>query len=391
MRVNRRCLLLALAVAVVGAAAGCNRADPEPAASTPRELKIGGVFTMTGGTAYWSTQLKRGMDMAIEEANTGGDQPVRLIVEDVQGRAQLAPAAFQKLTQSDGVDVVVSVFTPISQAIRPLAAETKTPLVATVTSVRDFATSAPWVFRDFVTQEQMAAPLGAYAWSRLGHKTAIGLAVDDDYGRDGLKAFRETFEQRGGKWLGEDTFRQTDVNIRAQATQLAARKADAAVVIGRDQSLGLALRQLYEAGFRGQILSVNCLDAPMVWKIAGVAAERAVFASAFVDFDSSPEARQFNDRFRQRHNENADYVNVYGYTIARYLTSLLRSVDGDRERTRAGLEALSTPSLRGHLMTDAVHDVVSPVALFRVTDARKMLLEPPERVQAIAQSTVARR
>src|SRR5216110_1706570 len=125
-----------------------------------------------------------------------------------------------------------------------MAEQTRIPLLATVVSVRDLAKDSTWSFRDFLTQEQMAGPMGVYAASKLDLKSGAALVVNDDYGRDGAKAFSETFQQHGGKWLGEETFNQKDTDVRSQATKIAALKPQVVLVVGRDQSLGLAIKQL---------------------------------------------------------------------------------------------------------------------------------------------------
>lgn len=375
----RRMLSLTLPQAFLLAAfLGCQQPQP----TQQSELKIGAVVTLTGGTAYWSTQLQRGMEMALAETNDQTHVPVRVIYEDVQGKPQEAVSAFQKLRDSDHVSVAISVFTPIGQPLRPLAEEAQLPLLATITSVRDFSKGYKWTFHDFITQDQMAAPLGTYAVSKLGLKAGAALVVNDDYGRDGARAFRDALTRKGGRWLGDETFAQSDVDIRSQAAKVSALKPDVVLVVGRDQSLGLAIKQLNEAGFRGQLMSVNCLDSPAVWRIAGGAAENALFTSAFVDFIGNSKAHTFNLKFRARYKDDADYVVVYGYTIAKYLAAVLRNAAGDRVKVAEGLGRLDTDSLRGHLRMDGDHEVLSPVALYQVHESQRRLIEEPSALAA---------
>lgn len=373
-------IILALAVLVVGGAVIRSITGGK---QEPQVYKIGGVFTLTGGTAYWSEELQKGMEIALEEENKSGGIPIRGVYEDVQAKPQMAVSAFQKLNEVDKVSVAVSVFTPISQPLRPVADRVKLPLLATITSVRDFAKGYTWSFRDFMTQEQMAGPMGVYAVTKLGLKTAAALVVNDDYGLDGAKAFHETFERRGGKWLGEETFNQKDIDIRSQATKIASLKPEVVLVVGRDQSLGLAIKQLHEAGFKGQLMSVNCLDQPKVWEIAGLAVNNALFASASVDFQGNPNAREFREKFVAKYKTEPDYVAVYGYTIVKYLAPILRESGGDRERIRTSLEKLDVASMRGQLKMDSNREVMSPVAVYRVIQNRKQMIETPDQLTGL--------
>ena len=91
--------------------------------------KIGADLTLSGDLAYWSTELKKGMDLASSETDSNH---IAIVYEDNQGRASDAVNIFKKLVSVDKVSVVLSCFTPIAQPLRPVAGESKVPLVATV-------------------------------------------------------------------------------------------------------------------------------------------------------------------------------------------------------------------------------------------------------------------
>ena len=344
------------------------------AAAHPSELKVGAAFTLSGDLAYWSEQIQKGMDLALDELNSGEATPVRVVYEDVQGNAQTAVSAFQKLDSVDDVSVVVSVFTPISQPLRVQAATAQLPLLATVTSAHEFAKDEAWSYRDFLTQEQMGAKVGRHAAETMGLTAAAGLVVDDDYGRDGATEFQKAFEAAGGKWLTLEVYKQSDTVMRPQVAKIAAVNPDTVLVVGRGQSLGLSIRQLREGGFDGQILSVNCLDSQKVWEIAGSAAHGAVFASALVDFEGEPAAKAFRQRYIARYGAEPDWVGVYGYTIMTYLAPILRNAHGDRTQVRDALAGLDVGSIRGRIHVNEAHDVLSPVGLYQLAGDQKHLI-----------------
>lgn len=361
-----------LVVAVIVAAAIVLVRQDRGGTQGPETHKVGAVFTLTGKLAYWSTHLKDGADLALQEVNEGGAVPIEIVYEDVRGQQQAAVAALQKLDQIDKVSVAVSCFTPISQPLRPLAEDLGLPLLATVTSAHQFALGYKWSFRDFPTQDQMALPLGRYAKESMELETAASFVVNDDYGRDGAEQFQTGFEEAGGRWLGSEVFEQAAVDVRAPAAKVASLSPQGVIIVGRGQSLALAIKQLRESGFEGQIFSVNSLESPDVWAAAGPAVEGAIFASADVDFERSPEAKAFKARFTAKYNRDPDYVDVYGYTITQYLTALLRETGGDRDAMRQALGHLNVASIRGNLLMNADHDVLSPIAFYRVSKATKV-------------------
>src|SRR4051812_28511717 len=71
---------------------------------TEETYKIGGDLTLTGDTAFWSEQLKKGLDLAVEEDNAArppGSPRVEVIYEDNQGNVSKAVGIWQKLDTVD--------------------------------------------------------------------------------------------------------------------------------------------------------------------------------------------------------------------------------------------------------------------------------------------------
>lgn len=374
---KRKGLWIAIAIVLVVVIGVVMWQQQQPAERTEKSIKVGAVFTLTGPIAYWSEQVKKGMDLALEEIVNSEEKQITVIYEDVQGNAQKAVAALNKLINIDNVSISISIFTPISQPLREISEGSKVPLLATVTSAHKFARGYNWVFRDFPTQDQMAGTLAEYAKDKLNIISAAALVVNDDYGKDGARVFKRVFEKKGGVWKGEELFEQKATDVRHQATKIVALQPDAVLVVGRDQSLAIAIRQLRELGFKGRLLSVNCLDSKLVWDLAGKAVEDAIFASAFVDFEKSEEGKVFYQRFLSKYNSEPDYVTVYGYTIMKYLVTILLQTNGNRELVKNRLVSLDVESIRGRLIMNDDHDVISPIALYIIRDMKKKILEVP--------------
>jgi branched-chain amino acid transport system substrate-binding protein len=353
---------------------GCGQ---KPAGTGP-VFKIGADFTLTGNTAFWSEKLKNGMDLAVEEVNanaSSGKGKVVVIYEDNQGNPGKAVSIWQKLDTVDGVSVVVTCFTPTGQPLRDSAERSKLPLVATVTSAKAFAAINPWTFRDFPPQEQQCPAIARYAFKTLKMKTAGYLVVNDDYGLDGAKIFRQEFESLGGKVLGGDTFEQKDTDMRGQVEKVIRQVPDCLLIVGRDQSLAMTIKQTRELGYKGVVLGNNGFDADIVWKMVGNAGDGVVFASAYTDFETDSGAKAFKDKYVQRYNQQPDYTDVYGYTIGKYLAGILLETGGDRAKVREALSSLNVDSIRGKLSMNSSRDVVSPIGMYILEGGKRRFLQ----------------
>jgi len=70
------------------------------------EIKIGGAFGLSGIAADWGEVERNGMILAIEEANSKGDN-IEFVVEDTKSTNKDTVAAVSKLINVDGVDILV--------------------------------------------------------------------------------------------------------------------------------------------------------------------------------------------------------------------------------------------------------------------------------------------
>ncbi len=352
---------------------GCTRKEAE------RPLKIGADITLTGQIAYWGQQVQKGLDVAVKNANKiKNAKPIVVVYQDNQGNAKNAISIFQRFSTVDKVSTVISIFTPISKPLRANAAQNKISLLATVVSAVGFGLENEWSFRDFPSQEQQAVAIAQYAYNHMGLRKAVSLVVNDDYGRDGEKVFTREFKRLGGKVIGNDTVDQKTSDVRAQATKLIGLNPDSLFIIVRDTTLGISAKQFRELGFKGQIIGVNAFDAPVVWKAAGSAGDGVVFTSAFIDFTGNPEAASFAEQYKKMHNEDPDWVAVYGYTIGIYLSELLRKANGDPSKLRMELAKLDTDSIRGRLKMNSERDVVSPIGVYERKDNSNVILKKLE-------------
>ena len=79
-------------------------------AKETNEIKIGGIFPLSGAVAVYGVECKNGIDLAIEEINAAGGingKNVVLISEDDEGNPDKTVNAYQKLTSKDGAKIIL--------------------------------------------------------------------------------------------------------------------------------------------------------------------------------------------------------------------------------------------------------------------------------------------
>src|ERR1035438_2162094 len=343
--------------------------------TTAGPLKIGADLTFSGPTAYWSERIKLGLDLAVEQANAkGNERPIQIVYQDNQANPGQAVSIFQRLATVDNASVILSCFTPIGKPLRSIAAQNKTPLLVTANSAIDFGLENEWSFRDFPPQDQQGNIIADYSYNHLGVRRAGSLIVNDDFGRDGDKAFREEFAKLGGSIAPYETVEQKDTDVRSQVTKVMSGNPDVVFMVIRDNTLGMAVRQLREIGYKGKIVGVINFDTRDAWRAAGPAGEGTIFTSAYIDFVTDPAAATFREVFRTKYRgDEPEYLAVYGYTIGQYLADFLRQTGGDRAKMRQAISTLDRQSIRGRIRMSSKREVLGPIGIYEFKDGRNQI------------------
>ena len=151
--------------AMLGAGlAGAALAAPPLRAEQP--LRVGLLLAMSGPLARTSQEIAYGVALALDQADRRvAGRPIRVHVEDTQGKRSRAVERFVRLVQVDGVDAVIGpTGSPEALALRDAAHDMGVPLI--VPNAGASALSAercsPFVLRVSYSNEQLCAPLGAW-------------------------------------------------------------------------------------------------------------------------------------------------------------------------------------------------------------------------------------
>jgi len=85
-------------------------------------IRIGAILPLTGPYANFGVEEQRGMDLAVEEINSKGlNNQIQIIYEDSKGDPKLGISAYNKLTNINKINFLVTSMTGVSMAIKPLS------------------------------------------------------------------------------------------------------------------------------------------------------------------------------------------------------------------------------------------------------------------------------
>ncbi|MBA1146262.1 substrate-binding domain-containing protein [Ectothiorhodospiraceae bacterium WFHF3C12] len=172
------------------------------AAQAAEPIKIGHVVGLSGPLEPYAKQLQNGLEMGIEYATDGSNEvlgrKIEIITKDTQLKPDRARALLEEAYADDEVDLAVGpVSSGVALATLPIAQQYQKILIPQ--GVANSITGDNWnryVFRVGRNSDQDAIS-NAAAIGKEGVCVAT-LAQDYAFGRDGVSAYSEALEARGG-------------------------------------------------------------------------------------------------------------------------------------------------------------------------------------------------
>ena len=112
----------------------------------------------------------------------------------------VAKTVTTELITNDKVPLVTGfVFSPSAIALAPVITQSKVPMIIANAGTAWITDLSPYIVRLSFSMWHPAYPMGAYAYNKIGCKTAAVAYTDFPPGKDSVEAFKTGFEKVGGK------------------------------------------------------------------------------------------------------------------------------------------------------------------------------------------------
>ncbi|MCX7169024.1 MAG: ABC transporter substrate-binding protein, partial [Proteobacteria bacterium] len=191
-----------------------------------QELKIALIAGKTGALEAYAKETEMGFMLGLEYL-TGGKmelngRKIKVIVKDDQGKPDLAKAALAEAYGDDKVDIAVGTTSSgAALAMLPVAEEYKKVLIVEP-AVADSITGDKWNRYIFRTGRNSTQDGLAAAAALIGDANVAFLAQDYAFGRDGIKAFKDSLVsmKSKAKVVHEEYAPQTATDFTASAQRI---------------------------------------------------------------------------------------------------------------------------------------------------------------------------
>ena len=365
-----RIRIVVLALAVLALLVGSR---PAPAQAPP--IKIGFITDLTGVAAQAAKDMVNGITMYLDETGaTMSGRKVELIVEDSQGRPDVALSKLRKVVEHDQVHLVAGVlFGHLGYALAPKIEEYRVPGLITVAASDDLTQRLKyrWVVRTGWTSSQPSHPFGEYAAKTLRYKRVAVVASDYAFAWEVVGGFQKTFEESGGQIVQKLWVPLGAMDLSPYIARLR-RDTDAVFTMVAGASTIQFFKQYQDAGLTGKIPLIGggpAVDEALLPQMGDEAlgVVTPLIYSAALD---TPANRKFVKEYRAKFGKVPSYFSETNYTSGRWINEAVRSIGGKVEDREAFLAALRrveiADAIRGPVKLDAHGNPIQNIYIRKV-------------------------
>lgn len=346
------------------------------------EIRIGVITPLSGDSAKYGEDIKRGYDLAVEEINSKGDikgKKLRLIYEDSEGKPGKAVAAAQKLIHGNKVIAILgALWSSPTLAVAPIAEENNVLLLSSGSSSPKVTNAGDYTFRNEIS-EAYGGEIAARLYFDQGFKKIAVLYLNNDYGV-GLNDFTvDTYAKLGGTVTISEAFEQDEKDFRTQLLKVKNTSPQAVLIVSYKEAI-LIIRQMHELGMADiQVLGSTLFeDAEIVEKLGDLA--HGVIYSYYGTFypeSEEPIIQDFLTRFRRQYECNPSYYAPIGYDAVKILSQAIEKGGFTSEKIKAALYKIKDfPGVSGTTSFDENGDVIKPVILKEIKHGEFLKYEP---------------
>ncbi len=368
-------------VMIAGLAAGCG-------GGASKDVKIGLVYELTGGTATFGSAAANGAKLAVKEINAKGGvlgKQIQLVTADNKSEPSESANAMTKVITQDKV-IAVTGFTTSSNAIAgaSVAEANKIPFItAAATNPKVTVDDKSGKVKDYTFRVCFIDPfqgtVGAnFALNSLKVKqVAVMIDNSSDYSKGLAKFFTDAFTKGGGTILAEEAYLQKDQDFKTVLTKIKALNPEMIYVPGYYEEVGKIVKQARELGITVPILGGDGWDSPKLIEIGGAAMNNTYFTNHYSVEDTSPASKTFVDAYKKEYGQVPDAMAVLGYDAMYVMVDAIkRANSAEPDKIREAIAATKEyKGVTGDLTMNATHDAVKSAVIIEIKDGKQVYKE----------------
>ncbi len=335
-----------------------------------KELKIGGIISMSGAAETYGKTIKNGMDLAVEELNKSGGiegKRVLMIYKDDETNSGVGVTAAKELIIREKVPVIIGpVSSSVSLAVAEICEEYRKVMLSPASSSPKLSSAGAFIFRNYPSDIVEGTFIADFA-RELGIEKVVVAAVDNEFGNGIKEVFIRQFRSKFREILKVFNYPETDMSsFPSIAQEIADLKPEAVYLCGYSKDMAEMLKEIKKQKLEGLIFSVSAVNQEMV-RMAGKAAEGVMFPQpAFYLESDDPAMKAFIRKYQNKFQSDPDNFSAHGYDAVNLIAEAIRRVKSTHpDDIRRGLIAINNyEGAAGRTTFDKNGDVVQHPRIF---------------------------
>ncbi|MES2537948.1 MAG: ABC transporter substrate-binding protein [Pseudomonadota bacterium] len=310
------------------------------AGAASAEIKIGFSGVLSGPQALLGQDQIDGFMLGLEmRGGKFAGQPVTVLKEDDQTKAELGLQIIRKFIERDKVDALIGLgFTHVMLANAKQIGESGVVAISTQGGPTKMAGDGCLANIFYVTQPNAmsAEAMGKFMMSK-GHRKAYVMTSNYQGGKDAIADFKRGYTVPVNEVY--TTLNQSDFS--AEIAQLQAANPDS-IFVFYSGGMGINfIKQLSQAGLMGKLPLYTYATVDGTSLPALRSAAEGVYASTIWDASSNtPENKKFVAAFEAKYKRTPSFFSAFGYDAANLLDEALKKVNGKTSDKKAFVAAV---------------------------------------------------
>lgn len=319
------------------------------------QILIGQTAGFTGAVAAGVTEATDGAMLYLDAVNASGGihgQPVQVIgLDDQFDPKRAAENARTLITEKNVVALFLTRGTPHNQAILPLLAEYKVPLIGPSTGAMLLHRPVnPWVFNVRATYQREAERAVAHLQTIGMDRIAI-VHVDDSFGADATEGAMKGFAAAGRKPLFVARYKREKWDFSTIAPRVAKENVQALIFLGSGSAVADGVAALHAAGSKAQVVTLSNNASGGFVKSLKAHARGVIVSQVFPNERSMSAAivKEAHDLAVAKGMDGVSPAMLEGFAAAKVLVLGLRRAGPNptRAKVQQALDRLGTVDLGG--------------------------------------------
>ena len=314
-------------------------------------VKIGAIFSITGGNANLGLPESRTLQMLVDAANAAGGiagRPVKLIMKDSQGDAEKATSFAKQLIDEEQVLAIIGPSTSgESMKLKGLCDDAETILLSCAAAETIVNPVAKWVFKvapmDSFVAQMIFATMKKMGISRIGV-----MCSNSGFGQGGKVQLQKYAPTAGIQILIAEDYDKEATDLTSVLAKIKALNVQAMVNWSTEPAQSIVLKNMKQLGFDVPVFQSHGFANIAYVNAAGKAAEGTIFPAGRIlvaetlpaDNPQKKQLVSYRSAYMAKFGEEPSTFGGHAWDCFSIIAQAVMKVGTDRNKVRDYIEGI---------------------------------------------------